>query len=195
MEMENKDVVEKRRLRKYWVKILFIVGSHIIQQMIYYLTKYNKEGPTVQGLDLVTMVKEAWRNPEISAGSAMLRQEVRLYAGDYGKGLCFRPQVFPRHPLHVSTETGAPIPSDACPINCVVSNFVICGAEKEDCSPGASCPSRIGDCIVFTVKYKVRVWFEFFDNASGIWKWAWPVSALRGVGCSGRRYWPGLHLV
>lgn len=128
----------------------------------------NKEGSTVEDFDLVTKVKEVWKSPEIQAMASHCFQKKFVCTPVIMEKVCASGRKC-FHDIHYlfRTETGAPIPSDACPINCVVSNFAICGVQKEDCPPGTTCPRRIGDCIVFTVKYKVRVWFEFFDNASG----------------------------
>lgn len=74
------------------------------------------------------------------------------------------------HDLHYlfETETGRPIPADACPINCVVSNFVIFGLDDEQCKHGITPPRRIGNCVVFTVSYRVRVWFEFIEPGANM---------------------------
>ncbi len=73
------------------------------------------------------------------------------------------------HDIHYlfETESGCPIPADACPINCVVSNFVICGMDNETLPHGVLGPRRVGNCVMFTVSYRVRVWFEFFDSGDG----------------------------
>lgn len=70
------------------------------------------------------------------------------------------------HDIHYlfESESGFPIPADACPINCVVSNFEILGVGPQHCPPGVVAPRRVGNCIVFTVRYRVRVWYEFFDT-------------------------------
>lgn len=72
------------------------------------------------------------------------------------------------HDIHYlfETETGRPIPPDACPINCVVSNFDICGLGIDAVPEGVLGPRRVGNCVLFTVSYRVRVWFEFFDTNS-----------------------------
>ncbi len=69
------------------------------------------------------------------------------------------------HDIHYlfETETGLPIPADACPINCVVSNLIIFGVGSEPLPKGVFPPRRVGGCVFFTVQYRVRVWFEFFD--------------------------------
>ncbi len=71
------------------------------------------------------------------------------------------------HDIHYlfETDTGRPIPPDACPINCVASNLEIIGVDAP-VPPGGFPPRRIGDCIIFVVRYKVRVFFEFFDPAT-----------------------------
>lgn len=122
----------------------------------------------MEDLDLVAKVKDIWKNPEIQAMAAHCFHKKFVCTPVIMEKVCASgSKCF--HDIHYlfRTEAGRPVPSDACPINCVVSNFAICGVGKEDCPPGTSCPRRIGDCIVFTVRYKVRVWFEFFDNASG----------------------------
>lgn len=70
------------------------------------------------------------------------------------------------HDIHYifENEQGCPIPADACPINCVVCNFKIYGVGQEPASEGVSLPRRVGSCVIFTICYKVRVWYEFFDS-------------------------------
>lgn len=70
------------------------------------------------------------------------------------------------HFLFENTE-GNPIPSDACPIDCLVSDFFIYQSNTDFPTLDFSPPRRIEDCICFTVHYKVRVWYEF-TNTSGI---------------------------
>lgn len=78
------------------------------------------------------------------------------------------------HDIHYlfETESGRPVPADACPINCVVSHFEILGTGSQcshkDEHKEISGPRRIGACIVFTVRYRVRVWFEFVDPVNNI---------------------------
>jgi hypothetical protein len=121
----------------------------------------------LENIDFVAKAKEVWQHPEIKA----------LARRCFNKKFNCTPVIMEKvcasgskcfHDIHYlfQTEKGCPIPSDACPINCVVSNFVICGVGCEPCPPGVSSPRRAGDCIIFTVKYKVRVWFEFFDKAA-----------------------------
>lgn len=71
------------------------------------------------------------------------------------------------HDIHYlfESDTGLPIPADACPLNCVVNNLVIIGVDIP-VPPGGFPPRRVGDCIIFTVQYRVRVFFEFFDAAT-----------------------------
>lgn len=121
----------------------------------------------MQDIDLIAKVKEAWKSPEIQ----------RLAGNCFKKKFKCTPVIMEKicasgtkcfHDIHYlfETERGCPIPADACPVNCVVTNFVICGV----CDPlphGVLGPRRVGDCIVFTVQYKVRVWFEFFDPITG----------------------------
>ena len=66
------------------------------------------------------------------------------------------------HNIHYlfEDENGRPIPPDACPVNCIVSNFFIYATDGNPCPPGFLPPRRVGDCICFTVHYRVRVWFE-----------------------------------
>jgi hypothetical protein len=64
------------------------------------------------------------------------------------------------------SEDGAPIPADACPINCVINDFLICGQggegsfpREEGNHPGAMRhPSKEGNCVRFTIRYQIRVW-------------------------------------
>lgn len=74
------------------------------------------------------------------------------------------------HDIHYlfETEAGIPIPPDACPINCVVSNFVIFGVGNDKCPHEKTAPRRVGNCVVFTVSYRVRVWFEFIEPNTNI---------------------------
>lgn len=46
------------------------------------------------------------------------------------------------HDIHYlfETETGLPIPADACPINCVVSNLIIFGVGSEPLPKGVFPP-------------------------------------------------------
>jgi hypothetical protein len=57
------------------------------------------------------------------------------------------------------SEDGSPIPADACPINCVINDFLIHGQE----CPGIP-PQKDGKSVRFTVGYQVRVWYEYCDS-------------------------------
>ncbi|MFY9378242.1 MAG: hypothetical protein WAP58_08625 [Peptococcia bacterium] len=72
------------------------------------------------------------------------------------------------HDIHFLFEsvTGQDIPADACPLNCIANNLFIIGVNAP-VPPGGFPPRRIGDCIVFTVQYRVRVFFEFTDPFTG----------------------------
>lgn len=71
------------------------------------------------------------------------------------------------HDIHYlfENEEGRPIPADACPFNCNVCNFNILGVTAP-VPPGGFPPRRVGDCIIFVVQYKVRVWYEFFNQVT-----------------------------
>jgi len=73
------------------------------------------------------------------------------------------------HDVHYlfETETGVAIPADACPLNCIANNLVIIGVNVP-VPPGGFPPRRIGNCIVFTIQYRVRVFFEFVSAAGSI---------------------------
>jgi len=122
----------------------------------------------LENMDLNAKIKEAWQNPEIQAlarrcfkkkfnNTPVIMEKVCASGSK-----CFH-DVF----YLFKTENGCPVPADACPINAVVSNFCICGVGNEPCPPRVLPPRRLGDCIMFTVRFKVRVWFEFFDQESG----------------------------
>jgi len=120
----------------------------------------------LEKVDFVSLVKEAWTSPEIQAlakrcffkkfNCTPVIQEKVCASGTK----CF-------HDIHYlfETETGLPIPADACPINCIASNLVIIGVNVP-VPPGGFPPRRVGDCIIFVVQYRVRVFFEFFDAAA-----------------------------
>lgn len=118
--------------------------------------------------DFTSQVKEAWSNPEIQAlAQRCFFKKFNCTPVIMEKVCASGSKCF--HDIHYlfEMENGLPIPADACPINCVVSNLVIFGVGDEKLPPGVSPPRRIGGCIVFTVSYRVRVWFEFFDNVTG----------------------------
>lgn len=73
------------------------------------------------------------------------------------------------HDIHFLFEdiTGFNIPSDACPINCFVSGLQIVGVDIP-VPPGGFPPRRVGNCIIFTVRYTVTVFFEFTNVVTGI---------------------------
>lgn len=98
------------------------------------------------------------------------------------------------HDIHdlFETDTGMNIPADACPINCIATGLVIIGVNTP-VPPGGFPPRRVGNCIIFTVQYRVRVFFEFTDlitntleigSASGTFdrELAVPVTDIQG-GC------------
>lgn len=121
----------------------------------------------MENMDLVMRAKEIWQNPEMQDLALHCFQQsfnctpVIMEKICASGSKCFREIHYLRQ-----TGKGCPIPPDACPINCVVSNFVICGTGCAACPPGVLPPRRVGDCILFTVKYKVRVWFEYFERES-----------------------------
>lgn len=111
-----------------------------------------------------TNVKKIWNDPEIQAlAERCFKKRFRSTPVIMEKVCASGTKCF--HDIHYlfETESGRPIPADACPINCVVSNFSILGVGNEPLPPNVFGPRRIGDCVFFTVNYKVRVWFEFFD--------------------------------
>lgn len=117
---------------------------------------------------LVASVKELWKDPEIQAlAKRCFKKKFACTPVILEKVCASGTKCF--HDIHYlfEAEDGCPIPADACPINCVVSNFAIFGVGDEDLPHGILGPRRVGGCIVFTVTYKVRVWFEFFDPVSG----------------------------
>ncbi|MDR1204128.1 MAG: hypothetical protein LBL26_01415 [Peptococcaceae bacterium] len=60
------------------------------------------------------------------------------------------------------SEDGAPIPADACPINCVINDFLIRGQGSE-----GTPPQKDGGSVRFTVGYQVRVWYEYCSDTRG----------------------------
>lgn len=121
----------------------------------------------MQEIDIVSKVKEAWNSPEIQAlANRCLHKKFRCTPVIMEKVCATGTKCF--HDIHYffEDERGCPIPVDACPINCVVSNFVILGAGDEPCPHGVTAPRRVGLCVIFTVRYRVRVWFEFLDPQS-----------------------------
>ncbi len=116
--------------------------------------------------EFITQVKGAWNSPEIQA----------LAQRCFHKKFCCTPVIMEKvcasgqkcfHDIHYlfKTDAGVPVPADACPINCIASNLKIVGVNAP-VPPGGFAPRRVGDCIIFTIQYKVRVFFEFFDTAS-----------------------------
>jgi len=71
------------------------------------------------------------------------------------------------HDIHYlfESDTGIPIPADACPLNCIANSLVIVGVNVP-VPPGGFPPRRVGNCIIFVVQYRVRVFYEFFDVAT-----------------------------
>jgi len=118
----------------------------------------------LQDMDLIAKVKEAWNNPEIQAlANRCLKKKFRCTPVIMEKVCATGTKCF--HDVHYlfENESGRPIPPDACPINCVVSNFVILGVGDEPCPHGVNPPRRVGLCVIFTVRYRVRVWYEYVD--------------------------------
>lgn len=116
--------------------------------------------------DFIAQVKEAWNNPEIMAlADRCLKKKFVCTPVIQEKVCASGRKCF--HDIHFlfESENGAPVPADACPINCVASNLKIIGVDTP-VPPGGFPPRRVGDCIVFTVKYRVRVFFEFFDSVA-----------------------------
>lgn len=118
--------------------------------------------------DLTSKVKEAWNNPEIQAMAKRC----------FFKKFDCTPLILEKvcasgtkcfHDVHYlfETETGDPIPADACPLNCIANNLAIIGVNVP-VPPGGFPPRRVGGCIVFTVAYRVRVFFEFVDPVTGL---------------------------
>lgn len=118
--------------------------------------------------DLTSKVKEAWNNPEIQAMAKRC----------FFKKFDCTPLILEKvcasgrkcfHDVHYlfETEAGTPIPADACPLNCIANNLVIIGVNVP-VPPGGFPPRRVGDCIIFTVAYRVRVFFEFVDPVTGL---------------------------
>jgi len=121
----------------------------------------------LQEMDFVAKVKEAWNSPEIQAlANRCLHKKFNCTPVILEKVCASGTKCF--HDIHYlfESETGCPIPADACPINCVVSNFVILGVGEDNCPHGVTPPRRVGLCVIFTVRYRVRVWFEFVDPQS-----------------------------
>lgn len=118
-------------------------------------------------MELAAQVKELWQSPEIQAMARRCFHKKFKCTPIIMEKICASgTRCF--HDIHYlfESENGCPIPADACPINCVVSNFAICGVGKEPLRDKQQPPRRIGDCVIFTVVYKVRVWYEFFDTCS-----------------------------
>jgi hypothetical protein len=63
-------------------------------------------------------------------------------------------------------EDGSPIPADACPINCVINDFLIYGLGNESLPPGVLPPRKDGKCVRFTVRYQIRVWYEYCSSVT-----------------------------
>lgn len=117
--------------------------------------------------DVKSTVKQLWKDPEIQA----------LARRCFNKKFSCTPIILEKvcasgtkcfHDVHYlfEMENGRPIPPDACPINCVVCSFMIYGIDDGKLPPGVLGPRRVGGCIVFTVGYRVRVWFEYFDTST-----------------------------
>lgn len=122
----------------------------------------------MENMDLTAKIKEAWQNPEIQVlARRCFRKKFNNTPVIMEKVCASGSKCFHDVYYLFQTECGNPVPADACPINAVVSNFVVCGVGCEPCPPRVLPPRRVNDCVLFTVKYKVRVWFEFFDAGSG----------------------------
>jgi hypothetical protein len=113
--------------------------------------------------DFITEVKQAWNSPEVQALAERCFKKKFVCTPVIMEKVCASGQKC-FHDIHYlfETDAGAPIPTDACPINCIASNLRIIGVNAP-VPPGGCGPRRVGDCIVFTVRYRVRVFFEFFD--------------------------------
>ncbi len=121
----------------------------------------------MQDLEFVAKVKEAWKNPEIQTlATRCFHKRFNCTPIILEKVCASGTKCF--HDIHYlfEDERGCPIPADSCPINCVVSNFTIFGVGNEPLRDGIEAPRRVGECIVFNVAYKVRVWYEFFDTST-----------------------------
>lgn len=123
-------------------------------------------------------IKKIWNDPEIQAlARRCFFKKFKCTPVIMEKVCASGSKCF--HDIHYLflSEGGAPIPADACPINCVVSNFIIYGVNggvneaglehhKPKPDPEPVAPHRIGDCVYFTVGYRVRVWYEYFDTTT-----------------------------
>lgn len=122
----------------------------------------------MQEFDLREKVKEVWKDPEIQAlARRCFHKKFNCTPVIMEKVCASGTKCF--HDIHYlfEGENGLPIPADACPINCVVSSFAICGVGQEPLRGRVLAPRRVGDCILFTVVYRIRVWYEFFDSGTG----------------------------
>jgi hypothetical protein len=62
------------------------------------------------------------------------------------------------------SEDGSSIPADACPINCVVNDFLIYGLGDESLPDGVQPPRKDGNCVRFTIQFTIRVWYEYCSS-------------------------------
>jgi len=113
--------------------------------------------------NLTAKVKKVWNNPEIQAMANRCLQNKFVCTPIILEKVCAS-GIKCFHDVHYlfETDTGDPIPADACPINCIANNLAIIGVNVP-VPPGGFPPRRVGNCIVFTVQYRVRVFFEFVD--------------------------------
>lgn len=113
-------------------------------------------------------VKQLWKDPELQAMATRCLQKKFVCTPIILEKVCSSgTKCF--HDIHYlfESETGMDIPADACPINCIANNLAIVGVDIP-VPPGGFPPRRVGDCIVFTVRYRVRVFFEFIDAAGEV---------------------------
>jgi hypothetical protein len=64
------------------------------------------------------------------------------------------------------SEDGGLIPADACPINCVINDFLIFGPGNEKLPKGVLPPRKDGENVRFTIQYQIRVWYEYCDGGT-----------------------------
>jgi len=120
----------------------------------------------LQQNDLQNEIKEVSEHPVFKVDARDCVNEPVYCIPVIMERVCASGSESQRH-VHFLSETkeGKAIPQDACPLNCVVCNFAILGIGDEPCPEGVLSPRRLGDNVVFTISYQVRVWFEYFDTA------------------------------